>query len=167
MDEKISELIALIKDAFFAVTLANGISWSEAKVIDEYGSLQERKSARDNDEKNNWNEIPLGLIGDMKYQDVLPFLDARGLTFYLPACMIFTLKNYNKSKSLITHSVIYTLTRPTTVNELQGILNQKQKSCIIKFLSLCLEIGDKYFDLYETEEKLQKYWIENATISNN
>ncbi len=162
LDKKIPELIKETMEAFSGVTLENGVSWREANVLDAYGTMEERKVARDKDEKNDWTRIPVALIGDLKYQSVMPFLDPVGLKFYLPACMIYTLKNYKESQSLIIHSIIYTLTSKTTAYELQEILDQRQRSCIVKFLHLCLEIGEKYFDLHKAEIRIQKYWSENA-----
>lgn len=152
------DLVELIKKTFSGVKLETGISWQEAAVLDNHGSLEERKIAREKDEQNDWTQIPSSLIGDLKYQDVLPFLDSAGLKFYLPACMIYTIKNYKTTDSLITHSIIYSLTREETAIELKNNLSPSQKDCVIKFLLLCLEIGDDYFDLHKVEKRLQQYW---------
>jgi hypothetical protein len=160
MEQKINQLIESIEEAFTDVKLGDGVSWREADVIDSYGSIEERKLARDQDVKDNWRKIPDSLIGDLKYQCVLPSLDAKGLRFYLAPCMIFTLKYYKESPSLITHSIIYSLTHEATVNELESILSPKQKACVINFLELSLQIGEDYFDLFNTETNLKNYWIE-------
>ncbi len=160
MEQKINHLIKLTEEAFSGVTLGDGVSWREADVIDAFGSIEERKLARNQDEKDNWRKVPDSLIGDLKYQCVLPFSDAIGLRFYLAPCMIFTLKYYKESPSLITHSIIYSLTNKLTVNELQSVLSPKQKECVIHFLEFCLQKGEDYLDLFNTETNLKNYWIE-------
>ena len=165
LEKKIIELIELIRVSFENVKLENGISWLEAYEISSYGNLERKKLARNRDKKNDWTNIPSVLIENLKYQDTLSFLDYTGLKYYLPVCMIYNLKNYTKSESLIINSIIYKLTEKKTAKELQIILNKKQKECIVKFLSLCLEIGDNYFDLHKVETRTKKYWLENISYN--
>jgi hypothetical protein len=160
LETKIKQLIDEIHQAFAGVELGNGVSWREADVLDDYGSMDERKQARNLDEKKDWTLVPDELIGDLKYQSVLPFLDIQGLRYYLPPCMIFALKHYATSSSIIIHSTIYRLTDQTNVMALKEILTVHQKQCIIRFLMLCIEIGEDYFDLHKVENRLQKYWME-------
>ncbi len=159
MEQKIDQLTKSITEAFKGVQLKEGFSWHEADVIDDYGSADERSRAREHDEKNDWTKIPDSIIGDLKLQSVMPFLDTIGLKFYLAPCMIFSLRNYKTSNSIIIHSLIYTLTTKENVLELQKILTVEQKNSIIEFLFLCLEIGEDYFDLSRVEEKMEKYWL--------
>lgn len=159
LEQKIHQLIASITEAFKGVQLGEGVSWHEADVLDNYGSLDERRIARAQDEKKDWTKIPDTIIGDLKLQSVMPFLDMVGLKFYLAPCMIFSLKNYKTSNSIIIHSLIYTLTNKENAGQLQKIITVEQKDCIIDFLFLCLEIGEDYFDLSRVEEKMEKYWL--------
>lgn len=158
MKTKIEALIKSIHEAFAGVQLGNGISWREAYVIDFYGGLEERKLERAKDEHHDWKQIPFSLIKDLKYQDVLPFLDVRGLKFYLPICMIYILSDYKESESLITNSLIYSLSRASTIKELKNELNENQISCVINFLNLCLEIGEDYLDTKDIPYALKYYW---------
>lgn len=160
LETKIQQLIQEIHLAFAGVELGDGVSWREADVLDDYGSPDERNQARNQDEKKDWTRVPDELIGDLQYQSVLPFLDKWGLRFYIPACMIFALKNYATSSSLIVHSIVYRLTDQTNVVALKEILTVQQQQCIIQFLMLCIEIGEDYFDLHKVEHRLQKYWME-------
>ncbi len=164
MEEKITQLIASICIAFTGVRLENGISWQEATILDDYGSLEERRLARNLDEKEDWSQIPDTLIGSGKHQSAIVFLDVTGFKFYLPALMIFTLKHYKTSSSLVMDSLIYRLTDRPRALELKGVLNQPQKACVIQFLKLCLEIGDDYLDLHKVEKRLQRYWVEEGAI---
>lgn len=161
MKTKIPHLVERIQVAFKGVQLENGISWREANVLDNYGTEEERRNAKALDEKNDWTKVPDSLIGDIKYQSGLNFLDTPGLRFYLPACMIYTLTHYTSSQSLLIHSIIYTLNHKKTALDLQAIINADQKACIVDFLATCLSIGDDYFDITKLEEKMEKYWINN------
>lgn len=159
--EKIIQLTKLIENAFKDVSLDDGISWREADVIDSYGTLEKRKEVRLEDEKNDWLKVPFSLIGNCYYQSVLPFFDIKGLKFYLPIIMIYSITNYKESDSLIIDCLIYTLIDKERVNELKIVLNKEQKNCVINFLKFCLEIGDDYYDLNNVEKKLQEYWIKD------
>lgn len=158
MPQTIQTLIDEIHLAFKGVKLGNGISWREAAVLDDYGTIAQRQAARALDESEDWTAIPFSFISDLKYQDVMPFIDATGLRFYLPAYMIYILKEYKHSNSLIVHSTIYTLTRKSTVLELKVILNEAQQQAIIHFLECCLILGDDYLDLHKVAERLEAYW---------
>jgi len=156
--EKTIELTELIKQSFKNVTLGEGVSWHEAGIIDDNGTLEERKNARSRDEKNDWTKIPLSLLENLKYQSVLPFLDTKGLKFYLPILMNYSITNYTKCDSLIINCLIYTLIDKERANELKAVLNQEQKMCVIHFLKFCLGIGDDYFDITNVEKSLENYW---------
>ena len=158
MSQHIQTLIDEIHLAFKDVKLGNGTSWREAAVLDDYGTIAQRQAARALDEKEDWTRIPFSLVSDLKYQDVMPFIDVTGLRFYLPVCMIYILKEHKHSNSLIIHSTIYALTRKSTVIELKAILNEAQQQAIIHFLECCLILGDDYIDLHKVEERLENYW---------
>ncbi|MEL7118806.1 MAG: DUF6714 family protein [Bacteroidota bacterium] len=160
MEKKIEVLIQSIHKAFAGVRLGRGVSWREADVLDSYGSNEERKLARAKDEQRDWSKIPFSLIGAMQYQNVLPFLDTAGLKFYLPICMIYVLSNYKESQSLISDSLMYTLARASTINELKKALNESQISCVIDFLNICMEIGDDYLDIKDLPMALKSHWVE-------
>jgi len=155
-----NDLIKEIEIAFAGVKLEDGVSWREADVLDSYGTAEERKKAREQDEQDDWTNISFALIGDLRYQSVLPFLDAKGLRFYLPVCMIYALKKYKESNSLIIDSTIYKLTYTDSITEVQNILNEKQKIAVAKFLNRCIEIGDFYFDVNDDiQNQIKKYWF--------
>jgi hypothetical protein len=160
LEAQIHHLSEVIHQAFAGVTLGSGVSWREADVIDDYGTPDQRKLARNQDEKHNWSKVPDSLVGDLKYQSVLAFLDVEGLRFYLPVCMIYALKNYQTSQSLIVDSIVYRLTSQSDAEALKEVLTNDQKQCVIRFLDLCLKIGDDYFDVYKVESRLQKYWMQ-------
>ena len=134
MEQTKDELISSIEAAFSGVKLGSGVSWREADVIDDYGSRSEREAARAQDEKEDWTKIPFDLIGDLRYQAVLSFMDDEGLKFHLPACLIYFLKESNESDSAIIDSTLFTLMDERRIKNLKPLLDQAQQSCIINFL---------------------------------
>jgi len=154
--ENNDSLIKEIEIAFAGVKLEDGVSWRETRVIDFYGTDEERKIAREQDEHNDWQKIPLSLISDSHHSLALPFLDPKGLRYYLPACMIFILKEYENSDSFIIESFGFRLADVDTINELQDVLTEQQKIAVAKFLRSYLEF------MYVNDEKkncIEKYWF--------
>jgi hypothetical protein len=93
----LSYVLNKINYAFCNVCLEDGVSISEANVIDDYGTINERKKARKNDELLNWHLIPEEQIS--YYDGCLCFMDFKGYRFHLPAYMTFSLKYYKTSSS--------------------------------------------------------------------
>lgn len=160
------ELILKVKNAFKNVKLNNGISWKEARVIDSHGNQEERKLARLSDEKDNWENISISLITDSTYQDNLAFLDIEGFLFYLPICIISSIKEYSifekgskPSQTLIYDSLLLYLTNKEKVDELQKYLNSIQIECVSDYLQFCLHTKVEFFDTHMLVEKINKYWL--------
>ncbi len=85
------ELIDLVKAAFKDVSRRGGVSWSESEIIDNYGSVEERKFARAQDRDRQWTDLltdekfyPSGIGG-------FCFLDPIGFRYYLPAAICLAL----------------------------------------------------------------------------
>lgn len=151
-------LIAEITAAFSGVKLGNGVSWREADVIDDYGSKEQRRLARAQDEKEDWTKIPLELIGDLRYQAVLSFLDTAGLKYYLPICMIYFLKKGHESGSAIIDAIIFTLTDEKKIMELTAHLDKRQIACVRSFLLMDLETIGYFMDGEKVRKLIDEYW---------
>lgn len=86
--------IALIEEitaAFNGVSREDGVSLHEATVIDDYGSLEERAAARTQDTEEKWQDVP---ENDIRFTDaVLSFLDPKGFHYYIPAYVVWYLRN--------------------------------------------------------------------------
>ena len=152
----IEALIKRIESCFADVQLGKGVSWREADIIDDYGSMEARKLARAQDEKKDWTKIPYDLIGDRYYNAVLSFMDLEGLLFHLPAVMRFSLLHYKKSDSLITDSLTYTVCDPKKISVLKTSLTKDQKECLQDYLHFCLNHRD-YFDDNGIQAALEAY----------
>jgi len=164
MEECRQQLLRLIDRAFDGVTLGDGVSLHESKVIDGYGSSEERLAARGPDEKTDWHR----LIDDpdlTRYFGIgyggLCFLDAAGVRFHLPACMYRAVRDkldddvssrsggdgvcdmFESMFLLLTDQDEYNLSRYT-------LLSNEQRACVrecLVFFRTELQIDDEALDL--------------------
>ncbi|PHN01372.1 DUF6714 family protein [Flavilitoribacter nigricans] len=156
--ERTRKLINEIRSAFAGVQLGDGVSWREAPIIDDYGSDQERAAVRKLDEKENWENIPLDLIIDLRYQSVLSFLDAEGLRFYLPVCMIHYIEGDDSSGSAVVASLPSQLASRETSKELIPLLSKDQIACVRSFLQSHVE-GSGYSPKREAiRQSIKDHW---------
>ena len=82
-------LIEEIRAAFDGVSREGGVSMSEAEVIDDYGSDEERAAARLSDTDSRWQDVP---DEQLALNWPLHFFDSIGFRYYLPAYMIYYLR---------------------------------------------------------------------------
>jgi len=81
----IEEIIA----AFDGVSREGGVSMSEAEVIDDYGSDEERTAARLSDTDTRWQDVTDEQLGS---NWPLSFFDPIGFRYYIPAYMIYYIR---------------------------------------------------------------------------
>ena len=103
MDTEALALIARIETAFAGVTLGDGISLAESVALDQHEAFEDRATARERDEKDDWNK----LIDDPEltrngFTGGPTFMDAEGLRFYLPAYLITAIKDQAGRDELAT-----------------------------------------------------------------
>lgn len=90
-EQKKVALIEEITAAFDGVSREQGVTLHEATVIDDYGSLEERAEARKQDTEDKWQNVP---EEDIRFTDaVLTFLDPKGFRYYIPAYVVWYLRN--------------------------------------------------------------------------
>ncbi|MFO0800167.1 MAG: DUF6714 family protein [Gemmataceae bacterium] len=90
----------------FAGVQRGSTTLHEAEVIDEYGSDQERSAARLLDVETSWDQVPDSFIEGCT--TALCYLDPESWRFYIPAYMIWSLKNFRVSNSVVSDFTIYT-----------------------------------------------------------
>ncbi|QEL14308.1 DUF6714 family protein [Limnoglobus roseus] len=140
MTDRQRELLQMIEDAFRGVELGDGVSLHESAVIDDYGTLEERRVARVPDEKRDWHkamlEPDLPRLFDIGC-GVLSFLDAQGMRFYLPACLMLLVGDHdNDLYGNMFESLEFQLTCLGDYNrERFDILNTIQRQCVCEVLT--------------------------------
>lgn len=125
-------LIAEIQIAFFPVHRGGGVSWSEADVIDGYGTAEARRAARAADKDKHWSELLDNKQWMPDRQDRFAFLDPIGAAYYLPATMIFELRA-EKDCWLVEHLTLGPSSRTW------ARLNASQCGCVAQFLRLRID----------------------------
>jgi len=116
-------MIELISREFSDVSRKGGVSWSEAWIIDKYGSMEEMLAARSSDTDQTWLEV--AQREEWRTWEHCPwsFLDKIGFRYYLVAAVMrflltgedclessfFTFKFYNSNYDSFTRGQLVAL----------------------------------------------------------
>jgi hypothetical protein len=159
-------LVAEIERAFADVAREDGVTLHEADVIDDYGSAKQRIEARKLDTDTRWQDVPDDLIE--RSPSILSFLDPKGLRYYIPAYMRWSLRYLNRSESVTIDFTIYTFD-PGEDKELSDwhleryqIFNADQSRAIARYLRFMAEEAD-WCDDRVARLALERYWHRFAT----
>lgn len=125
-EERRAALIQEVTAAFDGVSREDGVSLHETTVIDDYGSLEERATARLRDTETRWQDVP---EKDIRFTGaVLSFLDPKGFHYYTPAYIVWELKNMDNDDpdywSNTFGSLIFHLTPASTGSVRDHTLSQ-------------------------------------------
>ena len=163
LDEKAdaagSLLIKQITKAFEGVTRDGGVSLHEARAIDDYEGAQGRAKARKKDTDCRWQDVPDEWIE--YFYDVFSFFDAKGFRYYLPAYMIWLLKNYRSSQSNSVDCTIYALSVYEGVDDPYNrfrLLNAEQSKAVCSFLKFMATYCADWVDAQAARRALNQYW---------
>lgn len=134
-------LIAEIHAAFAGVSRDGGVSWSETRVIDMFGSDDDRMAARARDTDRSWSE----LVDDPHWNDTgaggFSYLDPISLRYYLPAAVIRTVRD-DWNGDLSFHLTL----QPNPANPKHALrwgdhflerfsrLDDRQRRCVARFI---------------------------------
>jgi hypothetical protein len=155
-------IIGEIRRAFSHLSRDDGITLHEALVIDNYGSDTERAAARELDNDYRWEDVPHQLIQDN--DSVLCFADPKGFRYYLPAYMIWSLRNYETSETFSHNHPICSLAIRGSGNMRQqqlerfAIFNNEQARAICRFLRFMAQEDEDLVCADEARRALDAYW---------
>lgn len=152
---------ALVKEiyaAFRGVTRENGVSWSEAAVMDRHGSMEERLAARAKDREEGWE----ALVKDPEWQSRpysggWSFLDPIGFRYYLPAGM-FRCVASGQDEGIQFHLTLYGESKLDPKNarlHKWSLLTPRQRACVARFARYMIKVAR--VREYKVEEE---YWTE-------
>lgn len=154
-------LVAAISAAFSGVPKGT-ITLHEAEVIDVYGSEEERAKARWLDQESSWECVRDTAIEECT--TALCHVDAPGWRYYIPAYMIWSLRNFRVSDSIVSDHTIYTFDlseRDPGVRDYQlarfRLLNDAQSRAACRFLRF-MALQDDHVDAGVAVQALDKYW---------
>lgn len=86
-----SVVLDRIHHAFDGVERGQGTTLHEAMVLDDYGSEEEQRKARELDQETRWQDVPDSTID--RNSSVLVYLNMEGYRYYLPALMSWAIRN--------------------------------------------------------------------------
>jgi hypothetical protein len=155
-DEEVSEvktLISEICEAFDGTTLADGTTIHEADLEGAYSEDSVRLEARGKDSETNWQSVSDRKLE--RFHSALSFFDVRGWKFYIPAYMIWSLRNWRTTDSLTADSVIwgFELRNEYRLPRFES-LSERQSKVVLAFLQhFC-----KYSWDPDAEKSINSYW---------
>lgn len=127
-------LIEKITAAFDGVSRQDGISLHAAQALDDYSSLEEaKKIGREMDRDTQWQEVPDKWL--MQFQDIFPYLDPKGFRYYIPAYMVWSLKEPKASDSNSLSSLMWAIENNNKHFQPHlEILNQEQLQVVSDYI---------------------------------
>lgn len=159
-NEDRDRVIAEIEEAFDGVSREDGITLHEADAIDSHASEDELQRARDKDCESRWQDVPDAAIEGGA--DSLAHFDAKGLRYYLPAYMRWTIRHGADSRSVSSDFVIYTLARSVGSGEYfeERIAGFTPAQCraICRFLHYIVASGEPDFERDVARKALADHW---------
>jgi hypothetical protein len=163
------ELEAAIQATFGGVMLGNGISLSQADIIDRRGkdrdgSLVSEKDYRDLKSElvtSDWTRLT---IADLERGNIA-HLDAEGLRYYLPALMLSVVTAYNHLSMRVIGTLSALNPRPMSSYHVErySLLSEMQKHAIAKYLeALPSLVHLDYEDAVSVDRAMAAYWYKFA-----
>lgn len=137
-------LIDQIERAFAGVTLDDGISLNMTEYNDSGGLRPEFKERAFEDERDDWRAIPDETLE--RFTVTFSFTDLKGFRFYIPAYMIWTVRNHRRSVSIISDHTIFSIDPSHYLFESIPFLRwftADQVSAMVGFLSCFADQGDE------------------------
>ncbi len=161
VDENAEALIHSIRAAFLGVQRGT-ITLHEAKVIDNYGTPEARAEARKHDTDRRWEQVPDTHIEKCGWS--LSHVNPQSWQYYIAPLMIWSLRYFHASDSIVSDYTIYTFDPQEQVGDMRDyaleryrLLNEKQAHCVCRFLRYMAR-NDGYADDRVANEALRKYW---------
>lgn len=108
-------VLDMIHRAFDGVQRGRGRTLHETMVLDDYGSEEEQRKAREMDQETRWQDVPDSTLDS--YSSYLGYLDMEGHRYYLPALMSWAIRNDDYSD---TYQSLLPLVAPRDVGRGHG-----------------------------------------------
>ncbi len=156
----IEQLIKQIQNAFAGTRLEDGTTIHEADLEGCYLKEEDRLEARAKDTEVDWSEVPDWKVE--RFPSVLSFFDLKGWRFYIPAYMIWTLRNWRTTNLIIADFVVWSFdpTMPEISLPRYESLSTAQAHaayCFVKFF--CDYSGDQ-----KSLHAMDAYWQQFASV---
>lgn len=162
------EIIQSIQKAFANVARGS-ITLHQAEVIDSDGSVLDQQKARLLDQDTSWDQVPDSSLEECT--SAICHLDPESWRYYLPAYLVWSIRNYQHSDAIMIDFTIYSL-KLTEDNDLLTeyemnrfrLLDHEQSVAVYKFLDFMAE-QDEFVDSSAADEAITLYWHQFSTDS--
>lgn len=158
-------VVQQIRLAFAETRLGDGMNWQEAALCEAGETLAPRLPR--NDRSSLWWDLADAELA--RFYEVLCVLDQAGFCFYLPACMCWSLLNFDNSDSPTPDWTIYALSLDASYVEHAHRrdwfqqFNCAQVEAIQAFLQFMAQHSQDWCDHEAAQLALQSYWQAAAT----
>ena len=161
-EEARQRVIEQITRAFDGVGREDGISFYEARAIDDYATDALRAEARALDTDTRWQDVP---EEDIEHGSLsLNYFDPKGFRYYLPAYMIWSLRNYETTKYATPSSTVRRLQLDDDPDSHEcslprfRLLNSDQSAAVCAFLRYMEAHSEELAD--DAHKALNDHWSE-------
>jgi len=155
------EIIQSIESAFAGVPRGE-LTLHQAEVIDSDSTEEAQLKARSLDQESTWDQVPDEDLEDCTA--ALCHLDPQSWKYYLPAYMIWALRNYQHSDSIMLDFTIYSLKlsdddKVLSEYDMQRfrLLDEAQSATVCKFLNFMAQ-QPEFVDEIIAMEAISLYW---------
>lgn len=156
------KLIGIIEDAFNDVEQPVEITLHVAEAHDNY-DYNHNAEHRKKDYIGQWQRIPEDHLRNCTA--ALSFVDKIGIRFYLPAYMIWYLKNMGNIDAVIPDFPLYALDNNPSDTKLNNyheerfsLFNSEQLRACALFVKFCANCDSELTDVEFAKKKYERYW---------
>lgn len=152
-DAEIQHLLREIEIAFRGVK--KGVSWSESRIIDSYGTSEERGVARMQDKDKSWEEVSINPNWDPGTGvGGWAFLDPHGFRYYMAAAMTKVLRE-RSTGNLFTFWLEYSDDRKATY---WTEFSKDQLCLVAEFVLVSTRLSVDSLERQKWRKTYEKYW---------
>ena len=163
----IEELIDIIAEAFDGVPQPGDITLHVAEAHDEY-DYEHDEEHRKKDYIGRWQDLLQEHIRHC--QSALSFVNKTGMRFYLPAYMVWYLRNFGKDE-VVTDHALYSLDNHGKDPKLAeyhrerfSLFTPKQLRACALFIKFCANDDTEFTDTHFAKTKYERYWSKYEKI---
>ncbi len=163
----IEELTIIIEKAFDGVSQPEEITLHVAEAHDAY-DYQHDQQHREKDFFGRWQDVPETHIQEC--QSALSFVDKIGMRFYLPAYMIWYLRNYKTDKVWSEHTLYSLDNHPNNqalsayYKERFSLFSPEQLRACALFVKFCAHDTSGFIDSDFAKKKFERHWSKYEKI---
>jgi hypothetical protein len=162
------ELINIIEIAFDGTQQPKDITLHVAEAYDNYDYSHDKRNY-EKDYIGRWQDVPKEHIE--KCQSALSFVDKIGMRFYLPAYMVWCLRNFGNNSVCCCDHTLYSLDNHAKDEKLAeyhrerfSLFTPEQLRACAFFVRFCANDSTGFTDTIFAQKKYNGYWFKFEKI---